>query len=108
MAEKINAGTYSPHTINGHLNVRVILRRRRAALAPEPQSLRLRAPATTIKCFGSTGVRRVLTASMLFRQARILVVDDPEHTLAVALDEALARHQVQTATITSARQAPEP
>jgi hypothetical protein len=34
---------------------------------------------------------------MRMRQARILVVDDPEHTLSAALDGALARHQVDVA-----------
>jgi hypothetical protein len=56
MAEKVNAGTYSPHTINGHLNVlRVILKFdasdqvRGTARAPPPTApltvLRARSPA---------------------------------------------------------------
>jgi hypothetical protein len=35
--------------------------------------------------------------SMRIRRARVLVVDDLEHTLSIALDGALARHQVDVA-----------
>jgi CheY-like chemotaxis protein len=39
----------------------------------------------------------VHVAGMLLRQARILVVDDPEHALSIALAEALAGHHVEIA-----------
>jgi hypothetical protein len=49
MAEKINAGTYSPHTINGHLNVlRVILK------APVMQLELPRNPMDGIKNFDTS------------------------------------------------------